>query len=208
MKTQSALLRICAGLLLTFVTAPNRAHCDSLDGPVVKAAEKALATKDLKGVLIWVQKADEEEIEKAFKKTLAVRKLNAEAKELADRYFFEAVVRVHRAGEGAAYTGLKPAGYKIDPAIIAADKALQDENLEVVLKLVTDEVARGVKTHFKEALDKKNFNKSDVQAGREFVKAYVEYIHCVEALHTRATSRAHGHFAAEGEKRPQAKHEH
>lgn len=185
-----------------FLTLATKAHCDSLDGPVVKAAEKALATKDLKGVLIWVQKADEEEIEKSFKKTLAVRKLNSEAKEFADRYFFETVVRVHRAGEGAAYTGLKPAGLKIDPAISAADKALHDGNVEAVLQVVTDEVARGVKTHFKEALAKKNFDQSDVEAGRGFVKAYVEYIHCVETLHVTATSRNHGHLAGQDEKSP------
>jgi hypothetical protein len=43
-----------------------------------------------------------------FTKTLAVRKQSKEAKELADMYFFETLVRIHCAGEGAPYTGLKP----------------------------------------------------------------------------------------------------
>lgn len=86
------------------------AHCDGIDGPVVGAAQKALETANVNLVLIWVQKQDEPAMRKAFEKTLAVRKLGSSAKELADLYFFETLVRVHRAGEGAPYTGLKPAG--------------------------------------------------------------------------------------------------
>lgn len=51
-------------------------------------------------VLIWVQKTDEDEVKKAFQKTLAVRKLNPQAKELADTYFFETLIRIHRAENG------------------------------------------------------------------------------------------------------------
>src|SRR6187402_881198 len=75
------------------------AHCDGMDGPVVKAAQKALDDGNVNLVLIWVQKNDEAEIKNAFEKALAVRKLNNEAKELADLYFFETLVRIHRAGE-------------------------------------------------------------------------------------------------------------
>ena len=97
-----------------------------MDGPVVQAARKALETGEVKLVLIWVQKQDEGDIKEAFQKTLTVRKLGAAAKELADRYFFETLVRIHRAGEGAPYTGLKPAGRDLGPAIPAADEAIED----------------------------------------------------------------------------------
>ena len=102
------------------------AHCDGLDGPVVQAAQKALETGNVNLVLIWVQKPDEAEIKRAFDHAQAVRKLSAEARELADRYFFETLVRIHRAGEGAPFTGLKPAGRDLGPAIPAADNALRD----------------------------------------------------------------------------------
>ena len=110
------------GLLLA---APSllSAHCDALDGPVVKAARRALETGSPDGVLAWVRPADESAVRQAFARTLAVRKLGPEAKELADLYFFETVVRIHRAGEGAPYTGLKPAGQDIGPAIPAADRS-------------------------------------------------------------------------------------
>src|SRR6185436_13630003 len=102
------------------------AHCDGLDGPVVKAAQRALDTRNPAPVLIWVQDKDEREIRTAFEQTLAVRELSPQAKELADRFFFETVVRVHRAGEGAPFTGLQPAGRDLGPAIPAADKALDE----------------------------------------------------------------------------------
>jgi hypothetical protein len=81
-------------------------------------------------VLIWVAKADEPEIREAFQKTVATRSLNRQARELADMYFFETLVRIHRAGEGEPYTGLKPAGRELGPAIPTADKALKSPKLE------------------------------------------------------------------------------
>jgi hypothetical protein len=89
----------------------------SLDGPVVKAAQRALDTRNPAFALIWVQATDEPEIRTAFERTLAVRGLSPQAKQLADRFFFETLVRVHRAGEGAPFTGLKPAGRDLGPAI-------------------------------------------------------------------------------------------
>lgn len=119
------------------VTAPVSAHCDTMDGPVVKAAQEALETGNVNLVLIWVQEKDEAQIKEAFNNTIAVRKLSPEAKELADMYFFETLVRVHRAGEGAPYTGLKPAGLDLGPAIPAADEALKTGSPDKLVKLLT-----------------------------------------------------------------------
>src|ERR1041384_6920551 len=146
-------LAIWAAAILAPDTA--RAHCDSLDGPVVKAAQRALAESDINLALIWVQKEDEREIKRAFEKTLAVRKLGPEAKELADLYFFETLVRVHRAGEGAPYTGLKPAGRDLGPAIPAGDKALETGDVAPVRALLSKELEHGLHQRFKEAMSKK-----------------------------------------------------
>jgi len=93
-------------LALLFLPGPASAHCDSLDGPVVKAARQALDTGNVNRVLIWVKHTDEAQIKDAFRKASTVRQLNSSAKELADNYFFETLVRVHRSGEGAPYTGI------------------------------------------------------------------------------------------------------
>jgi uncharacterized protein DUF6448 len=189
-----------AGLAAMLVgSATALAHCDGLDGPVVKAAQKALEKENVNLVLIWVQKQDEAQIKDAFEKTLAVRKLNAQARELADRYFFETLVRVHRAGEGAPYTGLKPAGRDLGPAVPAADKAIETGDIEPLVKLLSDNVAKGVRERFNEALAKQKFDKNEVAAGREFVRAYVEYIHYVEGIHQKTVSASHGHFSEAGQ---------
>ena len=200
MKTNRLIITTAwIGICLASTSGIARAHCDALDGPVVQAAQKALAASNVNLVLIWVQKDDEPEIKRAFDKTVAVRKLGAEAKELADLYFFETVVRVHRAGEGAPYTGLQPAGQDLDLVIPVADAALRDGKLQPVLGFLTHELERGVQAHFAAVLQRRDFDKNDVEAGREFVQAYVEYIHCVQALHEQASRRVHGHFRAAGE---------
>jgi hypothetical protein len=178
-----------------FQTQQAIAHCDGIDGPVVKAAQKALEMGNVNLVLIWVQKTDEDEVKKAFQKTLAVRKLNPQAKELADTYFFETLVRIHRAGEGAPYTGLKPAGRDLGSGIPAADKALENGKIEPLLKLLTDGMKSEVREQFKQVTAKKKFGRDDVSAGQEYVKSYVEFIHYVERIYEAAKNPAEGHYA-------------
>ena len=171
------------------------AHCDSLDGPVVKAAAKALEHRDVNYALIWIQPDREAEVRVAFANALAVRALNAQARALADRYFFETVVRVHRAGEGAAFTGLKPAGVDAGPAIPAADRALAEGSAKSLAALLTSELSSGLHRHFEEVAEARLYDLRDLAAGRRFVKAYVEYIHYVERLHEAIATASHGHFA-------------
>jgi hypothetical protein len=109
---------------LSLALVPSRAaHCDTMNGPVVKDAQAALAKGDVTPVLRWVTPDKEREIREAFQHTLTVRALGPAAQKLADRFFFETLVRIHREGEGAPYTGLKRGGVEIEPAIAASDKA-------------------------------------------------------------------------------------
>ena len=188
-------LIIFAALATGGVFTPNEifAHCDGMDGPVIKAAQKALETGNVNLVLIWVLKNDEGEIKKAFQKTLAVRKLNPQAKELADMYFFETLVRIHRAGEGEPYTGLKPAGRDLDPAIPAADKAIESGKLEPLLKILTETVQAEVREKFKVVAAKKKFKPDDVEAGREYVEAYVPFVSYIERIYATAKGATKGH---------------
>jgi len=170
------------------------AHCDGLDGPVVKAAQRALDMRNPAFALIWVQAKDEPEIRTAFERTLAVRALSPSAKELADRFFFETLVRVHRAGEGAPFTGLKPAGLNLGPAIPAADSAIEQGSVESVVRLLTVAMQEQLREHFNEVVSAKAFMPDDVTAGRAYVKAYVEFIHYVERVYEASTAVAQGHF--------------
>jgi len=172
---------------------PAMGHCDGLDGPVVTAARKALETLDVKGVLVWVQEKDEAEISRAFEKTLAVRKLGQEARELADMYFFETLVRIHRAGEGAPYTGLKPAGRDLGPAIPAADRAIAEGSADSLVRLLVEAIRLGLHERFHRVEAARDFAAGDVKAGREYVKAYVAFMHYVERIYEAADSLADGH---------------
>jgi hypothetical protein len=107
--------------------------------------------------------------------------LNPQAKELADMYFFETLVRLHRAGEGFAYTGLKPAG-KQDPVVIMADRALETGNIAALKKLILEKAAAGIDKRFSEVVQKKKDVEKSVEAGRAFVGAYIEFVHYVEGL--------------------------
>ena len=174
-------------VFMLFCPAKVFAHCDTMDGPVVKAAQSALESDDVNLVLIWVQKKDEAEVKKAFNSTRIVRELNPEAKELADKYFFETVVRLHRANEGAPYAGLKPGGSTSSPAIGAADKAIETGLTEPLVRLLTNTMKNGVLRHFKRVVTKKNYKPDDIEAGREYVKVYVDFMHYVEHVYEAAT---------------------
>lgn len=175
---------------------PTRAlaHCDGLDGPVVKAARTALDTRNVDAVLIWVRAEDEPEIRRAFDQTLAVRGLNSQARDLADRFFFETVVRIHRTAEGAPYTGLQPAGRDLGPAIPAADRAIEQGALEPLGNLLAGSTSKNLRLRFDEVRTAKASAASSVAAGREYVRSYVEFIHYVERLYEAATTAPGGHF--------------
>lgn len=186
----TAISAFSASLLLT---APGAAlaHCDTLDGPVVAAARKALDTNNVNLVLVWVQKKDDADIRKHFEKTVAVRKAGGQAKELADMYFFETLVRIHRAGEGAGYTGLKSG--PVEPPIAAADKALETGKLQEVAQLISKRTEQGLHRNFEDVMKKKKYNPNDVAAGRAFASAYTEYTHYVERLYDAAQTLSPEH---------------
>lgn len=179
-----AMMIVAACLFVAMVFASNRAlaHCDTMNGPVVKAAQKALETGNVNLVLVWIQKKDEAEIKKAFERTLAVRKLSPLTKEMADMYFFETLVRIHRAGEGEPYTGLK-SDAEVEPGIRMADEAIEKGTGEGLIKDLNAAMHKTVHALFTEVKSRKNYKVDDVNAGREYVKAYVAFIHRVEVLH-------------------------
>lgn len=178
-----------APLLFTIVflllnMASIYAHCDGIDGPVVKAAIKALEDKNVNYVLIWVNEKSEAEVVEAFQKTIQVRSLNLEVKNFADKYFFETVVRLHRSGEGEPYTGLKPAGRDLGEVIPAADLAITKNSFDPISSLLHKKniPAAGTQKLFNEVIEKKNYEVNDVAAGRDFVKAYIQFLHNTEEI--------------------------
>jgi len=192
-------LSLAIGLLLPGQAA---AHCDTLDGPVVADARTALTQGDVTPVLKWVSSADEQEIRAAFANTMAVRKLSPEAEKLADMYFFEALVRIHRAGEGAPYTGLKAAG-TVEPVVAKADQALEQGSVDGLVKAILAHTDEGIRERFNHALETKKHAAESIDAGREYVEAYVTFVHYVEGIAQVVHAAPH-----QAEAPPKAAHQH
>ena len=164
-----------------------------MDGPVVQAAKVALQNKDITPVLKWLKPDGEPEVKAAFNKTLAVRAKGPDARQLADQFFFETLVRVHRAGEGAPYTGLLPEGAPVEPAIRLADQALATGDVSKLVTAISAHVVEGIRHRFTRAAEAKARAEESPTNGRAFVEAYVEFTHYVERLHRDVTTNAaHG----------------
>lgn len=182
-------------MVAALLSGPAQAHCDSMDGPGVKDAQRALSSKTVTPVLKWVRAEDEEQIRKDFALALAVRGESEAAKAVADRYFFETLIRIHRASEGEGFTGLKSSGSG-DPAMAAADKALEDGNINKLAEELASSVRQAVKQRFAEAREKRQTAEKSVAQGREYVAVYVQLTHFAETTHG-LTSHGASHKHAE-----------
>lgn len=192
----AAVLVIVAAGIAGMVVRSALAHCDTTGGPVIPEAKAALEKGDVTPILKWVKKDNEAEIKAAFAKAVAVRSKGPEAKELADQYFLETLVRLHRAGEGAPYTGIKDK--PVEPIVAMADKALADGSAEEMTKKISGHMSEAIKEKFNKVVEARKNKDKSVEAGREFVEAYVTYMHYVEGLHTAIMS-AGDHHAEAGE---------
>lgn len=203
MHSLRTVLVVVASVLMVggMLVFPSRilAHCDSTDGPVVTAAREALEANTVELVLIWVLPQDEQEIRSAFERTKRVRASGGEARELADLWFFETLVRVHRAGEGEPYTGLKPAGTEIPEGIVQADRALEEGSVDALATHLAGRAASLLRERFAGVQDLSDYDAMDVPSGRRYVQAYVAYMHFVEQLHGLLTGDAETHWSEHGD---------
>lgn len=136
-------------------------------------------------ILPWVPQKAEAELTQAFQKTLAVK--GKEATELAHYWFFETAVRLHREGEGAPYTGLKPAGLDWGPVVPNADKAIEQGNAKEVIQFILHTVEEELQKRFKLAMSRKNYDPNDVAAARKYVQAMLGFVLFSHHLYTFVT---------------------
>jgi len=167
-------------LLLILSTNVTFAHCDTMDGPLIKDARLAIAQNNINYTLKWVSSKNEAEIKDAFKLMMKVRETGPEGKELAEKYFFETLVRIHRTGEGVPYTGIKPSGTPIDEKIMAADKSIESGNLSPLKDIISIEKLAELTMRFNKVMSLKNFDVNNVEAGREYIEAYVLFFKFAE----------------------------
>lgn len=166
--------------LLILSTNVTFAHCDTMDGPVIKDAKIAIEKNNVNYVFKWIRPQDENELKNAFLLAMNVRILSPDARILADKYFFETLVRLHRSGEGVPFTGVKPSGTPIDEKILAADKSIETGDLTPLMELVPEEAIPELKERFVKAMSLRNFDVNNVEAGRAYIESYVQFFKFAE----------------------------
>jgi hypothetical protein len=163
----------------------------------VTAAREALARHDVNLILPYVKDIGEAEVRAAFERALQVRNGVDAVNELADLYFFETVVRVHRAGEGAAYTGLKPAGLSVGPVIPVAERAIEGGDPNELIDLLTARVRDEIGRRLSEVIALRS-RVTDVRSGRAYVEAMLGFEVWSHGVYGRLGATAHdtsGHTA-------------
>lgn len=181
---------LAAGTVI-LLTGSAFAHCDTTAGPIIPEAKAALEKGDFTPILKWVKSENEAEIKSAFTRAVAVRVKGPEAQELADQYFLETLVRLHRAGEGAPYTGIKDE--PVEPIVAMADKALTEGSVDELIQKLNAHIAAAIQEKFVKVAEARKSKDKSVEAGREFVEAYVTYTHYVEGVYNAVMSSGAHH---------------
>ncbi|WP_417369971.1 DUF6448 family protein [Gelidibacter japonicus] len=172
-------------ILLAFafmlVSISGFAHCDSYDGPVIKDALKALDQNNVQLVLKWIEPQQEKEIIPLFHKTYSLKNEDKEVYAIVEKHFLETLVRLHREMEGASFTGLKPAG-SMTPLVEMVDNSIAENDVEKVIKTVTNHLEQVLRERYATVAKLNKTKDNSVEQGREYVHAYVQYTHTLEAL--------------------------
>lgn len=181
---------LALGLLIVISPSPAVAHCDTMDGPVVMDAQKALELGDVTPVLKWVRADQENDVQSAFDGALATKDEDDAIRQQTEFAFFETLVRLHRESEGESFTGLLPAGTAWDPVVRAADRSLDRGDAEHIVHHALQAAEHGIRKRFERVMRAREHVNDSVEAGREYVEAYVDYVHYVKHLIATAESDA------------------
>ena len=192
--TFTTFLLTLASSITSLVIRPASAHCDTADGPAVIDGHRALADGNVNIALKWVMPEGEDELRAAFDRAQRVRAVGGEAAALADQWFLENMVRIHRAGEGAGYDGIKPVGSDVPAQVRAAEEALEKGSIEPLRGLIDAERWPELEKRFDKAIALKNFDDNDLPAARTYMDAYVSFFKYAEGHdHDHAHHGHHGH---------------
>jgi nucleoid-associated protein YgaU len=198
MKSRKLVTTFAAAIVAVGIMAVSpltaSAHCDTMDGPTVADGMKSLESGNVNYAMKWVQPDYTQELTDAFNLSLKVKDLSPEGKEIAEKYFYDTLVRIHRAGEGAPFDGVKPHGTPIDEKVLAADKSIEAGNLSPLDGMIEEEKAAELEERFEKVMALKDFDVNNVKEGREYIEAYVKFFKFAEGEEEHAGG-AHGEAA-------------
>lgn len=180
-KIKKSKIRILVSIFAFLIALPVFAHCDSYDGPVIQDAYKALEKEDVTYVLKWIDADQEAEIKNLFSKTVNLKNTDAQVYAIVEKHFLETLVRLHRETEGAAFTGLKPAG-STTPIVQMADKSIETKEVNTLLSNIGNHIKHVIQEKFDKVAALHKVKDNSVAEGRAYVMAYVDYTHTLEAI--------------------------
>lgn len=200
---ETASLNLKRTIVVTLLAAfslggmPLFAHCDSYDGPVIKDAVKALESNNVSLILKWIDKEQESEVVSLFNKTYNLSTGDKQVYEIVKKHFYKTLVRLHRETEGASFTGLKPSG-TTKQIILMSDKAIETEEVDNLVRLLNDHLNKAIHEKYHKVAALSKVKDSSPEQGREYVKAYIDYTHTLEAVHdiiehSETPSSGHAH---------------
>ena len=181
-KVRSLLSVVIVFLLMVFGSFSSTAHCDSYDGPTIKDALKALETNNVNMVMKWISKEQEQEVVSLFEKTYALKPGDKEVYDIVEKHFLETLVRLHRETEGAPYTGLKSAG-TTQKIVQLSDQALENKGIDNLLEKLNMHTSKVIREKYEKVAALEKVKNESKEQGRQYVEAYVDYTHTLEALH-------------------------
>ncbi len=180
---------------LFLIRGKASAHCDTMDGPTASDGKKALRTGNINYAYKWIPMSFEHELLEVFELSRKVRDFGPDAQQLAERFFLENLIRIHRAGEGAPFEGLKPSGVPIDEKVAAADKSIEIGNLSPLERLISHEELHALEEKFQRVIALKDYDINDIAAARNYVEAYVSFFKQAEG-HDHDLHHSHGQLHA------------
>jgi hypothetical protein len=112
----------------------------------------------------------------------------------------ETVIRLHRAGEGAAYTGLKPAGIDYGPVIPAAEHAVATGDTTKLKAALMEEIEHALHERLAHVRELRKAplepqTAAEVPDARERVRAELEFVTFAESIRQAALGKGAEHHA-------------
>jgi hypothetical protein len=160
-------------------------YCETMDGPVVTAAELALEMENVNYVLPFVKEEYESELKDAFDRTVIVRELSGEAAEVADYWFFETSVRLHLMGKGKLYGGIKKSGIIREQIIQKAQEAVETGDKTTLENFLMGVMSEAIENRFEAAVSKKDYEINDTEAGRDYIDSMLDFMQFVHGIYKK-----------------------
>jgi hypothetical protein len=156
--------------------------CNQHDGPVTRAAKRALETGNAQYILIWIQKESENTVKNLLERACCERTTRKDSHQRTTDWFFETVNRLHSAYYGPCNLDISTKSREEKEIILLVERACESGNVEELLTIIPDASAVEMRQCFEDVMKKRDYGGKNSAAGRVYISAVVDFIACVHHL--------------------------